>query len=213
MALQGAVSEHLEAFTLALERLGLAGEVAPVRTRDQLRGLDGLALPGGESTTIARLLRAGDLAEPIRELAGQGMGLFATCAGAILMAREVEEGPPDGPGSGLGLMDLRVSRNAFGRQRESFEASLKVEGLERPYRAIFIRAPAIVRCWGDCVPLASHGAVVVAARQGRLWALSFHPELSDDTRLHEAFIRSLLPGGSGPPPGPREGLSLQDTGQ
>jgi len=192
MALQGAVSEHLEAFSLALERLGQSGEVSSIRSPDQLKDLDGLALPGGESTTIARLLRAGDLVKSIHQRVSEGMGIFATCAGAILMAQEVEEGLPDGPGSGLGLMDMRVSRNAFGRQRESFEASLEVEGLEEPYRAFFIRAPAIVRCWGDCVPLASHGAVVVACRQGPMWALSFHPELSDDTRLHEAFISSLL---------------------
>lgn len=192
MALQGAVSEHLEALTLALERLDHPGKVVPIRTAEQLLGLDGLALPGGESTTIARLLGAGDLAEPIRRRAASGMGIFATCAGAILMAREVEEGLPDGPGSGLGLMDMRISRNAFGRQRESFELNLRVEDLDRPFRAFFIRAPAIVACWGDCVPLASHGAAIVACRQDRLWALSFHPELSDDTRLHEAFIRSLI---------------------
>jgi len=190
LALQGAVSEHIDAFRQALDSQGYAGRVETIRTAAQLEGLDGVALPGGESTTIARLLKAGNFIEALKEQVRQGMGVLATCAGAILVAREVEEGPPDGDFD-LGLMDIRVSRNAFGRQRESFEASLTIDGLDRPFQAIFIRAPAITRCWGECEPIASHGAIIVACRQERLWALSFHPELSGDTRLHEAFLHSL----------------------
>lgn len=187
VALQGAVSEHMEALRRSLSSLGLEGEVVPVRRPGELEGLSGVVLPGGESTTISRLLASSGLGQALQEKVPEGLGVLATCAGAILMADQVVEGDVEP----LGLMGCAVERNAFGRQRESFEALLEIEGLESPFSGIFIRAPAFARCGAECQPLATLEGHVVAARQERRWALSFHPELGGDDRLHRAFLSSL----------------------
>jgi 5'-phosphate synthase pdxT subunit len=185
LALQGDVSEHV----LALERaLSGRGEVVEVRRPGQMKECQALALPGGESTAISRQLERSGLAEELVDAAKEGKPILATCAGLVLLSREVQG---DGRVRALGLMDTQISRNDFGPQRESFEADLDIKGLDRPYRAVFIRAPAIVRAGPDVEVLARVGGAIVAARQGNLLALAFHPELTEDTRVHQLFLNML----------------------
>jgi 5'-phosphate synthase pdxT subunit len=187
LALQGNVSEHIDAFLLALERMGHgpSSEAFEVRTPEDLPHCNALAIPGGESTTISRLIDKNGLYEPIRSFGG---GIFATCAGMVLMATRVD----DSRVHPLDLIDMAVDRNAFGRQRESFEMDLAIEGLEgNPFRAIFIRAPVITSAGPQVNVLAQIDRGIVAVEQGKHMALSFHPELVDDTRLHERFLSGL----------------------
>jgi 5'-phosphate synthase pdxT subunit len=187
LALQGNVSEHCEAFCRALEHRGYGGTstVIAVRHPEDLRGCTALAIPGGESTTISRLIDKNSLYEPIRNFPG---GIFATCAGMVLMATVVA----DPRVHTLGLIGMTVDRNAFGRQRESCEMDLHIEGLsDDPFRAIFIRAPVVACVDPDVRILARVDQGIVAVEKGRYMALSFHPELSCDSRLHERFLKSL----------------------
>ncbi len=185
LALQGDVAEHVAAFEAALdERPGGHAPVVTVRHADQLAGLDGLAVPGGESTTISRLIEKNRMRSPLIEFDG---GIFATCAGMVLAASEVD----DSRVRPLNLVEMTVARNAFGRQRESFELDLSVAGLDVPFHAVFIRAPVATRVGPGAAAIASlnHGAVGV--RQGRHLALAFHPELGTDLRLHHLFLDGL----------------------
>lgn len=186
LALQGAVSEHIDAFRLALESMDSSGHssVVPVRHAEEIPGLDGLAIPGGESTTISRLIDKNQMRKPIEEFDG---GIFATCAGMVLMATNVD----DPRLKTLGLVDMDVTRNAFGRQKESFETDLRISGFESPYHAIFIRAPVATRCGKDTEVLSRIDKGIVAVREGRHYALSFHPELVRDTRFHLRFLDGL----------------------
>ena len=183
LALQGDFAEHI----VALRALG--ADAVEVRTLDQLRAVDGLVIPGGESTTIARLLIAFELLEPLRDLIAGGLPVWGTCAGAILLAKRVTnlDRPP------LAVMDITVERNAFGRQVDSFEADLDITGIEGgPLCAIFIRAPIIRRAGRGVDVLASlDDGTIVAAREGRLLATSFHPELTDDRRVHGLFLQMV----------------------
>ncbi len=180
LALQGDFAEHQAMF----RRHGV--DAVEVRTLAQLDTCDGLVIPGGESTTIARLLIAFGLVEPLRERIRAGLPTWGTCAGAILLATDV----PGLDREPLALMDMTVERNAFGRQIESFEADLDIEGMEGPpLRAIFIRAPVITRVGPDVQVLASlPDGRIVAARQGHMLATSFHPELTADDRMHGLFV-------------------------
>lgn len=182
LALQGAFIEHRQ----ALERLGV--DTREVRLPEQLEGLSGLIIPGGESTTIGKLAVTYGLIEPIRAKAAGGWPVWGTCAGMILLARDI--GALAQPL--VGLMDVTIRRNAFGRQVESFETLLDVPELGggAPFRAVFIRAPAIERVGPGVQVLArlSNGTIV-AARQGNLLATAFHPELTDDLRFHQYFVR------------------------
>ncbi|NLW45626.1 MAG: pyridoxal 5'-phosphate synthase glutaminase subunit PdxT [Syntrophomonadaceae bacterium] len=178
LALQGAFVEH----EAALRRCG--AKAIRVRRKEELEGIDGLIIPGGESTSIGRLLVAYDLAETIVERSQTGMPIFGTCAGMIVMAKEI-------PGSDqftLGLMDISARRNAFGRQVESFEADLDVKGFPRPVRGIFIRAPYIDRVWGETEVLSVYEGKVVMARERNLLTCSFHPELTTDLSIHKYFL-------------------------
>lgn len=183
MALQGAFAEHEKHLTRA------GAEAVQVRLPQQLEGLDGLILPGGESTTMGKLLRRFELVEPICEFGRRGNPVWGTCAGMILLGKEVVNGLPDQNEQLLGLMDLRVTRNAFGRQVDSFVAPLQLSVLSgEPLPAVFIRAP-LAEPLSDAVEVvALHEGRVVAARQGSLFATSFHPELSPDVRLHGWFV-------------------------
>ncbi len=185
--LQGDVSEHAGAFRQALAEAGLSGEVTAVRKAEQVPPLDGLAIPGGESTTISKLIDRNGMREPLEEFGG---GIFATCAGLIVMAKKV----PDPRVKPLGLLDIDVERNAFGRQKDSFEADLPVKGLDAPFHAVFIRAPIISRVGNQVEVLARVEGKPVAVRQGKHMGLSFHPELSGDTRLHRVFLGNLSRG-------------------
>lgn len=183
LALQGDFLEHIQ----MLQRLGV--EAVEVRLPRHLEGLDGLIIPGGESTTIGKLMVDFDLLEPIRNF-GRSHALWGTCAGAILLSKDVHRPQPL-----LGLMDITIQRNAFGRQIASFEAELEVPELNRfgesprPYHAIFIRAPIIESVHGEARVLATlPDGRIVAAQQGHLLATSFHPELTTDTRFHEYFL-------------------------
>ncbi|PKL57536.1 MAG: pyridoxal 5'-phosphate synthase glutaminase subunit PdxT, partial [Methanomicrobiales archaeon HGW-Methanomicrobiales-5] len=179
LALQGNVSEHIDAFVLALNRLGLGGTstVVTVRHPVDLEGCHALALPGGESTTISRLIDKNHLYEPIRNFSG---GIFATCAGMVLMATHVE----DARINTLNLIDMTVDRNAFGRQRESFETDISLAGIDGgPFHAIFIRAPVTTSVGPGVSVLSQLDQGIIAVEQGKHMALSFHPELGGDTRL------------------------------
>ena len=187
LALQGDFAEHLA----MLRRLNVAA--TPVRLPAQLADLDGLIIPGGESTTIGKLLVAYDLSAPIRQMVAAGQAVWGTCAGMILLAREAVDGIPGQPL--LGVMDIVVRRNAFGRQVESFELDISVPALgEAPLHAVFIRAPLIERVGPGVQVLArlpAAGAAEgrsVAVRQGNLLATAFHPELTDDLRFHQYFL-------------------------
>jgi pyridoxal 5'-phosphate synthase pdxT subunit len=161
-------------------------DAVEVRTLEQLAGVDGLIIPGGESTTIARLLIAFDMLEPLRERIEDGLPVWGTCAGAIMLAKRVPalDRPP------LGVMDITVDRNAFGRQIDSFEEDLEIAGVAGgPIHAVFIRAPVIREAGPQVQILAAlRDGRIVACREGRLLATSFHPELTDDSRMHEAFV-------------------------
>ncbi|GAA5346748.1 pyridoxal 5'-phosphate synthase glutaminase subunit PdxT [Planifilum fimeticola] len=181
LALQGAVREHLR----MLERAG--AEAAAVKRPEQLADLDGLVIPGGESTTIGKLMHQYGLFDPIREMAASGKPLFGTCAGLILLAKRIE----GAESTHLALMDITVRRNAFGRQRESFEADLPVAGVADDFRAVFIRAPYITEAGPGVDVLSRIDDKIVAVRQGHLLASAFHPELTDDVRMHAFFVEMV----------------------
>jgi len=180
LALQGDFREHRE----VLEALG--HQVLEIRKPAQLDGLDALIIPGGESTTIARLIISNGFQQPLRDFCASGRPTWGTCAGAILLAKEVDN--LDRPG--IEAMHIAVHRNAFGRQVDSFEADLDVRGLDGgPVRAVFIRAPLIQRVDPPAEAIATLAdGTIVAARERNLLAISFHPELTGDTRLHEFFL-------------------------
>jgi 5'-phosphate synthase pdxT subunit len=187
LALQGNVSEHIAAFERALDRMGQSPppSVFSVKKAGELMDCDALAIPGGESTTISRLIEKNQLHEPIRKFHG---GIFATCAGMVLVATRVDD-PRVHP---LGLIDMTVDRNAFGRQRESFEADLVMEGIAGgSFHAVFIRAPVATEIGKGVKVLARIDRGIVAVEYGKHMALSFHPELGGDTRLHERFLKKL----------------------
>jgi 5'-phosphate synthase pdxT subunit len=190
LALQGAFREHRR----VLESLGAA--VREVRLPADLAGLDGLVLPGGESTTMARLLTEYALWQPIRDFHAAGRALWGTCAGAILLAREVRGAPPQfgGRQASLGLLDAAVQRNAFGRQIDSFVAPLGVDGLDGAFAGVFIRAPAFSDAGPRTTVLASWEGQAVMLRQDRVLATAFHPELGNDARIHHLFLKLVAEG-------------------
>src|SRR5579875_183622 len=181
LALQGAFVEHIA----MLRSLGV--EAVPVRLPEGLEGLDGVVIPGGESTTIGKLLTSSGLFEPLRRTIEAGTPVYGTCAGMILLARDIgTDAQPI-----LGEMDIVVKRNAFGRQLDSFESDIAIPALgDEPFHAVFIRAPAIESVGSAAEALARlDEGPIVAARQGTLLATAFHPELSGDNRVHEYFVR------------------------
>jgi 5'-phosphate synthase pdxT subunit len=180
LALQGAFRDHVHALEDAGARTRL------VRLPEDLQGLDGLVIPGGESTTMTLLLERMNLLGPVRAVIAAGLPTLATCAGLILLAREISDGV-DGQ-RGLDLMDLSVRRNGYGRQVHSFEADLEIEGLEGgPFPGVFIRSPLVERV-GAAEVIARHAGRPVGLRQGNMLGLCFHPELSGDRRLHSLFV-------------------------
>jgi 5'-phosphate synthase pdxT subunit len=175
-----------------LEDEGEDGEVIWVRRPHDLDRVDCLVLPGGESTTISKLLVTFKLFEPLKRRAEEGMPILGTCAGMIVMCQQGDREVEKTDTKLLGLISARVDRNAFGRQRESFEADLDIEGIEgAPFHAVFIRAPAVVQTWGNCKPLARLGDKIVMVRQDCLVAASFHPELTDDLRVHRMLLNMV----------------------
>jgi 5'-phosphate synthase pdxT subunit len=183
LALQGAFAAHARVLA------DLGTEPVLVRRPEQLDDVDGLVLPGGESTTMSMLLESAELAEPLGERLADGMPAFGTCAGMILLGSDVLDGRADQ--RSYGAVDIVVRRNAFGRQVDSFEADLRVRGVsspERPFHAVFIRAPFVERAGSDVEVLAEVDGHPVLCRQGPVLVAAFHPELGKDPRLHELFL-------------------------
>jgi len=181
LAMQGAFAEHVRALEAAGARTRL------VRTREDLDGLDGIVLPGGESTTMTMLMERVGLLEPLREAIRGGLATLATCAGTIVLAHEVTDGMPEQ--KSLGLLDVDVRRNGYGRQLESFEAPLHIEGMNgKEFPGVFIRSPLVERT-GDVKVLATYEGHPVAVQHERILGLCFHPELTGDLRLHREFVR------------------------
>lgn len=182
LALQGAFREHRQ----VLEQLGC--DVVEVRKASDLDGIQGLIIPGGESTTIGKLLKVDEMGEKIKELGAKDMPIFGTCAGMILLSKTIV----DSEQYRLGLMDTVVERNAFGRQVESFETDLRVPALgAAPLRAVFIRAPYLREVAPNVGILAEYNGKIVFVRQGNLLASAFHPELTPDHRVHQYFINMI----------------------
>jgi 5'-phosphate synthase pdxT subunit len=185
LALQGASARH----AAMLAQLG--AEPVAVRSPADLAGVEALVLPGGESTTISMLLESSGLFDPLADRLAGGMPAFGTCAGMILLGREILDGRPDQ--RCFGALDIAVQRNAFGRQVDSFEADLAVEGVDGPsVHAVFIRAPVVERVADEVDVLAAVDGRPVLCRQGRVLAAAFHPELGDDPRLHELFLSEVV---------------------
>ncbi len=178
LALQGAVAEHIR----MLEQAG--AEAVAVKRVEELDDLDGLVIPGGESTTIGKLMNKYGFMEKLRQFGAKKKPIFGTCAGAILLAKEIN-GQDE---AHLGLMDIKVERNAFGRQKESFEVTLPVAGVAEDFPAVFIRAPYIMEVRGNGQVLATYDDKIVAARQDHYLAAAFHPELTEDCRFHKYFL-------------------------
>lgn len=186
LAFQGSVREHIQNARKAMKELRFDGEVIPVKTPEDLAKCNGLIIPGGESTTINKLMKSSGLFEKIRELGKKGYPIMGTCAGAILLAKRGDEQCKK-TGELLGLVDVKINRNAFGRQRESFETELSVSGIG-VMQGIFIRAPAITEASRNVEILAKLEDRIVAAKQGNILLTCFHPELSG-TELHKHFIK------------------------
>lgn len=178
LALQGAVAEHIR----MIEKAGGTG--VSVKRPEQLKELQGVIIPGGESTTIGKLMRTYGFIDALQQFYRSGNPVFGTCAGLIVIAKEIA-GQPE---AHLQLMDMKVARNAFGRQRESFETDLEVQGVADDVRAVFIRAPLIEEVGPDVNVLSTYKGQIVAAQQNDLLATSFHPELTDDHRIHGYFL-------------------------
>ncbi len=188
IAVQGDVSEHAAAIQRAAEARGEHADVVEIRQSDVVPDCDVLLMPGGESTAISRLLRTEDIAPEIRDHVAAGKPVLATCAGLIVAARDANDNRVET----LDLTDVTVDRNAFGRQKDSFEAPLDVAGLDEPFPAVFIRAPLIDEVGEDVEVLATWDGDPVAVRQGPVVGTSFHPELTTDPRIHElAFFTAV----------------------
>lgn len=184
LAFQGDVSEHLEMVKAT------GAQAVPVKRPYELEIIDGLILPGGESTTMGFLLKHSGLGEAIKKRAGEGMPIWGTCMGAILMARHLADNPIEQPI--LGLMDITVRRNAWGRQRESFEEEIPIPRLKHDaFACVFIRAPWIESVGPSCEILATHQGKIILAEESNLLASAFHPELARDVRIHHYFLEKI----------------------
>jgi pyridoxal 5'-phosphate synthase pdxT subunit len=183
LALQGDVREHVRA-------LGEAGATArPVRRLSEIEAVDGLVIPGGESTTLWKLATAFDLMDPLRKVIAGGMPAFGSCAGMIMLADRLQDGV-EGQQT-LGGIDMTVRRNAFGRQVDSFERDIRIAGEPTPFHAVFIRAPWVERAGPDVTVLGEDNGRIIAVRQGPLLATAFHPELTPDRRVHKLFTQMV----------------------
>ena len=193
VAVQGAVSEHVEVLNKAMKELKINGNAAYVRSVKDLENISGVVIPGGESTTINRLMLTTGMHEKIIELAKKGLPILGTCAGTILLAKEGDEQVKQTNTRLLELMDMKVLRNAYGRQVDSFEVDVKIPEIsDKPFRGVFIRAPTIEKVWDDTKVWAKYQDTIIGAKKGNIVALTFHPELSDDLRIHEYFIKTIM---------------------
>jgi 5'-phosphate synthase pdxT subunit len=192
IAIQGAVSEHIDALKRALEVRGAYAEVVAIKHKGIVPECGGIVIPGGESTTLCRLLAREGIAEEIKDAAAKGVPILGTCAGLIVLAKEGDEQVEKTSQELLGIMNIKVNRNAFGRQRNSFEAELEVGILDSPFTGVFIRAPGIVSCGQGVRVLSKLDDMIVAAEQRNVLVLAFHPELTDDLRIHQYFLNKVF---------------------
>ncbi|KSU66307.1 pyridoxal 5'-phosphate synthase glutaminase subunit PdxT [Bacillus altitudinis] len=181
LGLQGAVREHIQ----SIEACGAEGKI--IKRVDELEIVDGLIIPGGESTTMRRLMDTYQFIEPIKAFAAQGKPIFGTCAGLIMLAKHIE----DREDAHLGLLNVSVARNSFGRQVDSFEADVEVKGLDTPFTGVFIRAPHIISANEGVEVMAEYDGRIVMAKENNILGCSFHPELTDDHRLTQLFVEMV----------------------
>jgi len=191
IAIQGNVEEHVNALMKALEQAKLKAEVVKVKHKGIVPACDAIILPGGESTTLGRLMEREGIASEIKKAAHTGVPVMGTCAGLVLLAKHGDEQVEKTAQALLSLMNIHVNRNAFGRQRESFEVQVNFKGLTKPFNAVFIRAPCITEAGKDVEILSIYDDSIVAAREKNMLALAFHPELTDDLRIHHYFLKMI----------------------
>lgn len=191
IGLQGSVSEHVQALKNALLTLDIKGSVRNVRTVDDLSSNDAIVIPGGESTTISSQMKRLGMLDKVREMAEQGTPVMGTCTGCILVAKEIVVDGESKRIDLLKLIDMKVKRNAFGRQKESFEQLIEIEGFDTPFKAVFIRAPLILETGGTTKVLSRIDEGIVMVKQGNILAIAFHPELTNDTRVHQMLIEMV----------------------
>ena len=191
IAIQGNVEEHVNAMIKALMEAKRNAEVIRIKHKGIVPTCDAIILPGGESTTLGRLMEREGISSEIKRAAHAGIPVMGTCAGLVLLAKQGDKQVEKTGQPLLSLMDIHVNRNAFGRQKESFEAQVNFKGLTKPFNAVFIRAPCITEAGKDIEILSTHNGFIVAARQKNMLALAFHPELTDDSRIHHYFLEMI----------------------
>lgn len=191
IAIQGNVEEHVESLRSALKQVNREADIIKIKHAGLVPTCDALIIPGGESTTLGRFMEREGIASEIRNAAQNGVAIMGTCAGLVLLAKHGDEQVEKTNQSLLGLMDIKVNRNAFGRQKESFESMIGFVGFKEPFRALFIRAPSIIECGKGVEILSKYNGIIVAAKQDKLLALAFHPELTDDPRIHHYFLEMI----------------------
>lgn len=189
IAIQGNVDEHVHAMKQALKLANQEAQVVRIKHKGIVPLCDALILPGGESTTFSRLMEKEGISSEIKNAVISGIPIMGTCAGLVLLAKHGDKQVEKTKQSLLELMDIHIRRNAFGRQRESFEALIEFKGLTSPFNAVFIRAPVIEKCGKGVEILSRHHGFIVAAKQGHMLALAFHPELTQDYRIHHYFLK------------------------
>ncbi|MFW5907399.1 MAG: pyridoxal 5'-phosphate synthase glutaminase subunit PdxT [Candidatus Natronoplasma sp.] len=194
LGVQGAVLEHERSLRASLKELGVEGDVKTITAKDHLKGLDGLVIPGGESSTISRILDQKKMRENMISKANEGMHIMGTCAGAILLARQGGTAVGSSDTRLLEMMDMKVKRNGFGRQKRSFESYVDIKNIGENFPGVFIRAPIITECWGKCTSIGELEGLTIAAEQSNLLAVVFHPELTSDLSVHNYFIKKILKG-------------------
>jgi pyridoxal 5'-phosphate synthase pdxT subunit len=187
IGIQGAVSEHVSSMQKTLQNSNINGNVKIINNIEEINEIDGLIFPGGETTTISKILNKSRFFETIsKRIQKNNLPIMGTCAGCVLLSSKMTENPKKI--RLFSAMDMQVKRNAFGRQRESFEKNVKIKGFSKPYNAVFIRAPVIEKVWGNCEILSTIEKKIVMAKQDNLLAVSFHPELTVDLRIHKYFL-------------------------
>ncbi len=191
IAIQGNVQEHVNAMHRALEMAGCKAEIIKIKHKGLVPECNALIIPGGESTTLGRLMEKEGISSEIQKAAKAGVPIMGTCAGLVLLAKKGDEQVRKTGQYLLSLMDIKVNRNAFGRQKESFECYVDFKGFDLPFNAVFIRAPCITEYGRKVKVLSKYKGVVIAVRQGNIIALAFHPELTNDTRIHDYFLKMI----------------------
>ena len=187
IGIQGAISEHIISMKKTFKKNKKNGNVFIIKNKNDLEKIDALILPGGESTTISKILnKSGIFNNLYSKIKEENLPVMGTCAGCVLLSSDISN---DGEKIKLlSVMDMKVKRNAFGRQKESFETNVKIKGFSKPYNAVFIRAPVIEKVWGNCEILSKIDEKIIMAKQNNILAISFHPELTDDLRIHKYFL-------------------------